>query len=82
MLDDFSFAPEKENVLATMAPPWQILIADDEEEVHAVTKVALANVIFIGLFHAEPEEEIDQKEKTHNRNIVRFCHDFSEIRIG
>ncbi|HYD79766.1 MAG TPA: response regulator [Paucimonas sp.] len=46
MLDDFSFAPEVE--AEAMAAPWQILIADDEEEVHAVTKVALADVVFKG----------------------------------
>jgi signal transduction histidine kinase/PleD family two-component response regulator len=44
MLDDFSFAPEME--ASVTAAPWQILIADDEEEVHAVTKVALADVVF------------------------------------
>jgi signal transduction histidine kinase/PleD family two-component response regulator len=44
MLDDFSFAPEVE--ARVMAAPWQILIADDEEEVHVVTKVALADVVF------------------------------------
>jgi signal transduction histidine kinase/DNA-binding response OmpR family regulator len=44
MLDDFSFAPELE--ASVTAAPWQILIADDEEEVHVVTKVALADVVF------------------------------------
>jgi signal transduction histidine kinase/PleD family two-component response regulator len=48
MLDDFSFAPEPERVAAATEAPWQILIADDEEEVHAVTKVALADVVFKG----------------------------------
>ncbi|MDB5764450.1 MAG: sensory box histidine kinase/response regulator [Herminiimonas sp.] len=48
MPDDFSFAPEKENLPAATEPPWRILIADDEDEVHTVTKVALAGVIFKG----------------------------------
>jgi signal transduction histidine kinase/DNA-binding response OmpR family regulator len=46
MLDDFSFAPEIDADVA--ATPWQILIADDEEEVHVVTRVALADVVFKG----------------------------------
>lgn len=46
MLDDFSFAPEVESNVT--AAPWQILIVDDEAEVHIVTKVALADVVFKG----------------------------------
>jgi signal transduction histidine kinase/PleD family two-component response regulator len=46
MLDDFSFAPEIDTDVT--ATPWQILIADDEEEVHVVTRVALADVVFKG----------------------------------
>jgi len=46
MLDDFSFAPEEDT--SSTAAPWRILIADDEEEVHLVTKVALADVVFKG----------------------------------
>jgi signal transduction histidine kinase/PleD family two-component response regulator len=49
MFDDFLFAPEKdETAIAAQESPWKILIADDEEEVHAVTKVALADVVFKG----------------------------------
>jgi signal transduction histidine kinase/DNA-binding response OmpR family regulator len=49
MLEDFSFAPELDKLpVNTTELPWRILIADDEEEVHLVTKVALADVIFKG----------------------------------
>ena len=49
MFDDFSFAPEKDGLPAnTDNPPWKILIADDEEEVHQVTAVALIDVKFKG----------------------------------
>lgn len=48
MLDDFSFAPETDPILDAGQMPWQILIADDEDEVHTVTKVALADVVFKG----------------------------------
>ncbi len=49
MLDEFSFAPEENPSAQDNAlPPWQILIADDEEEVHLVTKVALGDLVFKG----------------------------------
>lgn len=49
MFDDFSFAPEKDGLQANADnPPWKILIADDEDEVHQVTAVALIDVKFKG----------------------------------
>ena len=48
MFEDFSFAPEKEGALNNVEPPWKILIADDEEEVHQVTAVAMIDVMFKG----------------------------------
>ena len=48
MFEDFKFAPEKEGSVASTEPPWKILIADDEEEVHQVTAVAMIDVQFKG----------------------------------
>ncbi|HEX8957616.1 MAG TPA: response regulator, partial [Burkholderiaceae bacterium] len=48
MLNDFSFAPETEEKSRSEAQDWQILIADDEDEVHQVTTVALADLAFKG----------------------------------
>lgn len=48
MFDDFAFAPEKEGGLSSTEAPWKILIADDEEEVHQVTAVAMIDVHFKG----------------------------------
>jgi signal transduction histidine kinase len=49
MFDDFSFAPEKDGLpISADNLPWKILIADDEEEVHQVTTVALIDVKFKG----------------------------------
>ncbi|HEX7640684.1 MAG TPA: response regulator [Burkholderiaceae bacterium] len=48
MLNDFSFAPETENKSRSEEQDWQILIADDEDEVHQVTAVALADLAFKG----------------------------------
>ncbi|GGC10283.1 hypothetical protein GCM10007205_19220 [Oxalicibacterium flavum] len=46
MLDDFLFAPEGESAPAEAIGTWKILIVDDEEEVHQVTRIALADVVF------------------------------------
>lgn len=48
MFEDFAFAPEKEGNVGSTEPPWKILIADDEEEVHQVTAVAMIDVQFKG----------------------------------
>lgn len=48
MFDDFVFAPEKDGHAGSMAAPWKILIADDEEEVHQVTEVAMIDIVFKG----------------------------------
>lgn len=45
MFEDFVFAPEAEGG-NHMLLPWQILIVDDEEEVHEVTEIALMGLIF------------------------------------
>jgi response regulator RpfG family c-di-GMP phosphodiesterase len=38
---EISFAPEAEGDEGRISEPWKVLIADDEEEVHRVTKLAL-----------------------------------------
>ncbi len=48
MLDDFAFAPENDSHVGGTEPPWKILIADDEEEVHQVTAVSMLDVQFKG----------------------------------
>ncbi|MFC7298761.1 response regulator [Herminiimonas aquatilis] len=48
MFEDFVFAPEKEDGTDGIHMPWKILIADDEEEVHQVTAVAMIDVQFKG----------------------------------
>lgn len=48
MFEDFVFAPEKDGHAGSMAAPWKILIADDEEEVHQVTEVAMIDIVFKG----------------------------------
>ena len=46
--DELLFADEQPPAAAPEVehPPWNILIVDDDEEVHAVTKLVLSNFSF------------------------------------
>src|SRR4051794_40508871 len=70
MLNDFSFAPEKEPASGAVEAPWKILVADDEEEIHTVTTVALADVEFKGralsFLHAHSAAEALQILEQHD----------------
>ena len=48
MSDELIFADEAPSVETTAPParPWKILIVDDDEEVHSITKLALRNFTF------------------------------------
>lgn len=73
MLNDFSFAPETEPRGPAEEQGWQILIADDEDEVHQVTTVALADLVFKGrklnFLHAHSGAEAKQILRD-NRDIA------------
>ncbi|MFJ7565609.1 response regulator [Herminiimonas sp. NPDC097707] len=62
MFEDFVFAPEKESGYDSSEPRWKILIADDEEEVHQVTAIAMIDVQFKGrkleFLHAYSADEV------------------------
>ncbi len=75
MLEDFSFAPEPEKRPANPELPWRILIADDEEEVHAVTTVALADVVFKG----RPIEFLHAHSALEARQILEANSDVAII---
>jgi response regulator RpfG family c-di-GMP phosphodiesterase len=47
MLDEIMFAEDVEEEEEITLQPWKILIVDDESEVHAVTKLALSDFIFL-----------------------------------
>ena len=47
MLDEIMFAEDTEEDEEIALQPWKVLIVDDEPEVHAVTKLALSDFIFL-----------------------------------
>jgi signal transduction histidine kinase len=75
MFDDFLFAPEKETRHSDQALPWQILIADDEEEVHQVTAVAMIDVRFKG----RPIEFLHAYSAAEARDILTTNTDIAII---
>jgi response regulator RpfG family c-di-GMP phosphodiesterase len=48
MNDELIFHKEPEHTKEPVYPPWKVLIVDDEEEVHKVTKLALRRFSFDG----------------------------------
>jgi len=75
MFDDFSFAPEKDDARASDAAPWQILIVDDEEEVHQVTTVAMIDVRFKG----RPLEFLHAYSAAQAREILQAAPDIAIV---
>jgi signal transduction histidine kinase/PleD family two-component response regulator len=75
MFEDFSFAPEKTGKQSDSPTPWQILIADDEEEVHQVTAVAMIDVRFKG----RPIEFLHAYSAAQARDILAAHPDIAII---
>ena len=45
-MDEVLFASECEKPIVALKEPWKIVIADDDEEVHALTRLVLAGFTF------------------------------------
>lgn len=47
--EDLLFTEEEAETAppAALGPPWKLLVVDDEEEVHAVTRLALGDLVFL-----------------------------------
>ncbi len=48
LADELAFADESESLLLSHASTWKLLIVDDEEEVHVITKMVLEGMSFSG----------------------------------
>ena len=64
------FAPEKPKSDRGSAPPWKVLVVDDDPDVHAVTKVAVHNHQFesrrLQLLHAMSVKEAQTVLRAHD----------------
>ena len=59
--DELRFAEETKDDSAILETPWNIMIVDDEEEIHRITEMVLSNLVFrdraINFIHASSGEE-------------------------
>ena len=69
-----TFATETPDTPQSAVPPWKILVADDEDEVHTVTKLALADLVFFG----RPLRILDAYT---GEQAVQFMRDQDDIAI-
>lgn len=72
---DFQFAQEKEESQKSQLDSWKILIADDEEDVHTMTKLALKKFSFedrgLEFFHAyNGKETVEILKKNPEINLL------------
>src|SRR6056300_352221 len=70
-----SFAPESETGPTKGISPWKVLIADDDEEVHVITKLALADYNFLG----QPIEFLSAHNKRETINFLRSEPDIALV---
>ena len=68
-----TFAPEtpKQDILGTK--PWKVLIADDDEEIHTITKLALNDYTYQG----QPIQFFDSYTRNQTMDILREQHDIA-----
>ncbi|MCH8529834.1 MAG: DUF3369 domain-containing protein [Saccharospirillum sp.] len=69
MTDKLIFAEEQDSPVASAHPPWKILIVDDDEEVHSITRLALKSFQFDGrpllFLHAHSGQEGLERLREH-----------------
>ena len=67
--DNLQFADETDNIAKTGTTPWNIMIVDDEREIHRITEMVLGGIIFrergINFIHASSGEEAIIKLQQH-----------------
>ena len=69
------FAPENEATPQAFIKPWKVLIADDDDEVHVITKLALNDYRHLG----QPIEFLDSYDKEQTLQILRETPDLALV---
>lgn len=70
-----TFAPESGAEESAFYKPWKVLIADDDEEVHTITKLALGDYRYLG----QPIEFLDSYNKQETIKILRSNTDLALV---
>tara|TARA_B110000503_G_C7151157_1_gene415248 strand:- start:245 stop:1789 length:1545 start_codon:yes stop_codon:yes gene_type:complete len=69
------FAHESEAIPKSFIKPWKVLIADDDHEVHVITKLALDDYRHLG----QPIEFFDSYDKKQTLQILRETPDLALV---
>jgi len=75
MKQNFMFKKDKEEIKLEKVKKWKVLIADDEEQVHEITKLVLKSVKFNGL----KIEFIDTYSEEETKEVLRMTSDIAVL---
>lgn len=70
-----TFAPDHIEENDGVLKPWKVVIADDDEEIHTITKLALNDYRYLN----QPIEFIDSYSKSETLNILRSHNDIALV---
>lgn len=70
-----TFAPDQGTEEVIIYKPWKILIADDDDEVHTITKLALSDYRYLG----QPIEFLDSYDKQQTIQLLRSNTDLALV---
>jgi response regulator RpfG family c-di-GMP phosphodiesterase len=70
-----TFAPDHIEENDGVLKPWKVVIADDDEEIHKITKLALNDYRYLN----QPIEFIDSYSKSETLNILRSHNDIALV---
>ncbi|MBM1220193.1 DUF3369 domain-containing protein [Ponticoccus sp. SC2-23] len=70
-----SFAPDRGSEETHIYKPWKVLIADDDDEVHTITKLALSDYRYLG----QPIAFLDSYNKQQTVQILRSNTDIALV---
>ncbi|MEX0430640.1 HD domain-containing phosphohydrolase [Spiribacter insolitus] len=73
--DRLSFAPETETRGEVVSKPWKVLVADDDEEVHVMSKLALDDYVYLG----QPIEFLDSYDVAQTLSLLRAHPDVALV---
>ncbi len=72
--DELIFVEESSSSALTRKKPWKIIVADDEEEVHAVTRMVLEGFSFDG-------RELEVFSAYSGKETIRLLHEYADTAL-
>lgn len=72
--DELIFVEEPSSAIVAHKKPWKIIVADDEEEVHAVTRMVLEGFYF-------EERELEVLSAYSGKETIRLLHEHADAAL-